>query len=75
MNDVKHKIEEAKEEAYRYLRNLADVNGVGTTWHEEHCREAIQINLVTAPSKELPQEFNGFPVVYRIIGEIDIENW
>jgi hypothetical protein len=75
MNHKQRKIEEAKEEAYRYVRDLADVNGIGVTWHEELCTDAIQVNLVRATTKALPSHFGGFPVIYRVVGEIDIEDW
>jgi len=75
MNDKQRNIEKAKEEAYRYVRDLADVNGVGVTWHEELCMDAIQINLVRATTNALPSQFDGFPVIYRVVGEIDLEDW
>lgn len=68
-----HNMEEAKEAAYNYVRELAEVNGVGTTWHEKLQTDAIQINLVREATNELPVHFYGFPVIYRVIGDISLD--
>lgn len=73
MNEQQHTIEEAKQAAYSHVRHLAEVNGVGTTWHDELHTEAIQINLVRETTNELPIHFQGFPVIYRIVGEIGLD--
>lgn len=75
MNEQPGNIEEAKEAAYRYVRDLAEVNGVGTAWHEDLHTDAIQINLEKETSNALPSHFGGFPVIYRIVGEISSADW
>lgn len=58
----------AKTKARTIFARLPCVNGVGLT--RRHGSYAVKVNLEAPPDDKLPQDIDGVPVVFNVIGRI-----
>jgi hypothetical protein len=74
MNYTQEQVAAVQDKAYDIVSKIANVNGIGITlldFSDETSSHALKINLVEQASN-LPTDIDGVPVVYEVIGEIEL---
>ena len=74
MNYTQEQVAAVQDKAYEIVSKIANVNGIGITLldcSEGTSSHALQINLVEQ-AHNLPTNIDGVPVVYEVIGEIEL---
>jgi hypothetical protein len=57
-------------ELYDRVSKLAQISGIGLTWHWRLGRRAFLVNVFKRIPQGLPRSYRGIPIVYRAIGKI-----